>query len=119
MEEKNSNKDIFKNKIIKKYFKYSLFLISSSIIFAVFKFKDLPPEVPLFYSLPWGKKQLADKVFIFILPLSSILVLLLNLFLAKKIKEDFIIIKEILIIGAFLFSLILTITLLKIIFLVT
>lgn len=118
MEEKELTTDIFKDRSIKRVFKYSLFLISLSIIFIVFKFKTLPPEVPLFYSLPWGEKQLAPKFFLFLLPLSSVITLLVNIFFAKKAKEELLVAK-LLIIGAFLFSLLAIITLFKIISLVS
>ena len=116
MEEKALNTNILKDKLIKKYFKMTIFLISLSLIFMVFKFREIPPEVPLFYSLPWGEKQLANKFFLFLLPLFSIITLLVNRYLAMKIKEE-ILISRLLIIGAFLFSLLSTITLFKIVLL--
>lgn len=117
MEKKLLKIEVFEDKILKRYFKYSLFLISLSLIFIVFKFKTIPPKIPLFYSLPWGEQQLADKFFLFLLPIASIITLLLNIILAKKIKEEVLVMK--LLIGtAFLFSLLSFITLVKIILLI-
>ncbi len=38
----------------------------------------LPPLIPLFYSRPWGRAQLANPASLFILPDLSFLILLLN-----------------------------------------
>lgn len=43
-------------------------------IFAVSSFKDLPGQIPLFYSRSWGETQLAAKSYIFI-PLGGSLLL--------------------------------------------
>jgi len=118
MEEKNLKTDIFEDKLIKRYFKLSLFLISTSLLFIVLKFRELPPQVPLFYSLPWGEKQLTNKFYLFLLPFGSIIILLSNIFLAKNVKEELLIAK-LLLAGALLFSILSTITLIKIILLVT
>lgn len=118
MKKQNLKTEFFEDKLSKRYFKLSLFLISTSLLLIVFKFRKLPPEVPLFYSLPWGEKQLANKVLLFLLPFSSITVLLLNVFLAKKEKAEPLVAK-LLVSGALLFSILATITLIKIIFLIS
>lgn len=33
--------------------------------------RSLPPQVPLYYSRPWGAEQLAPQLFLFLLPLTS------------------------------------------------
>ncbi|GIW64112.1 MAG: hypothetical protein KatS3mg092_0045 [Patescibacteria group bacterium] len=45
-------------------------IISNLLIILIFIFKlpTLPPELPLFYSLPVGEWQLADSWMIFLLP---------------------------------------------------
>lgn len=80
----------------------------------------LPEKVPLFYSRPWGEEQLASKNWLFLIPLSSLILLVLHgqvkKFLQKK-GEDFFAL--VLACGSFLFSILGTITLIKIIFLIT
>jgi hypothetical protein len=68
----------------------NLILISLSLGICVLTIVELPPQVPFFYSLPWGEKQLVSKVFLFALPLISFLFLLFNLSIQKifKIHED-------------------------------
>ncbi len=80
----------------------------------------LPEKVPFFYSRPWGEEQLTSKNWLFLIPLSSLILLVLHRqagrFLQKK-GEDFF--SLVLACGSFLFSILGTITLIKIIFLIT
>lgn len=48
----------------------------------LFTLKRLPPQVPLFYSLPWGEEQLVPTMALFFLPLGIFLIALLNFLLA-------------------------------------
>lgn len=50
--------------------------------------RHLPPEVPLFYSHPWGKLQLAPKTTLWLLPFSTALVFILNLSLANFVHHQ-------------------------------
>jgi len=56
-------------------------------VFGVFIWR-LPPEIPLFYSLPLGAAQLAQREWIFILPLSSTLFTGLNWLLMRLIPTS-------------------------------
>jgi hypothetical protein len=71
-------KGLFDDKLIRRNFKLCLFIISLSLLLIVFKFRQLPPQVPLFYSLAWGEKQLASSLLLLLLPFFSLVVLLLN-----------------------------------------
>lgn len=46
-------------------------IIASVVLWAIF-FHRLPPVVPLWYSKPWGEDQLANPIFLLILPLGSL-----------------------------------------------
>jgi hypothetical protein len=52
--------------------KFTFVLILVSLIFLIVIFKKLPPEVPLFFSLPWGFDRLAAPIMLFILPIGSL-----------------------------------------------
>lgn len=56
----------------------SLALIIAQVIFLVFFLKNLPPEIPLFYSLTWGAKQLASSRQLFLLPILCLMIFLTN-----------------------------------------
>lgn len=78
-------------------------------------FQFLPQKLPLFYSLPWGDKQLANLQQFFILPASIILITLINLILSWNLHQSQFYFKIVLLISSLIFSLILTISFLKII----
>jgi hypothetical protein len=65
----------------------TMFFIITSIISLIIFWGKLPPQSPLFYSLPWGEQQLADSKTLFLLPLISLLVLGFNFGFNKLIKE--------------------------------
>lgn len=51
----------------------------------ILKLKTLPPQIPLFYSRPWGENQLADTWIIFLIPLILNFLYIINGFLYKKL----------------------------------
>lgn len=62
-------------------------LIAGNLLMAAvfaFKLRKIPPQIPLFYSRPWGEYQLTDWWFIFLLPILMNLLYFLNLYLSKK-----------------------------------
>lgn len=67
--------------MIKKLNAFSFVLM---IIVFLIKVNNLPPQIPLFYSLPWGENQLAETWMIFIIPILMILFIFINNFLEKK-----------------------------------
>ncbi|MBI5127561.1 hypothetical protein HZA76_03860 [Candidatus Roizmanbacteria bacterium] len=54
------------------------------IVSFIFKFNSLPPQLPLFYSHPWGEAQLVDTWMIFLIPLLLNLLYVVNNYLYKK-----------------------------------
>lgn len=44
-----------------------LFVLLALVMTGVFWWQ-LPPQIPLYYSLPYGPQQLADRVWFFVLP---------------------------------------------------
>lgn len=72
-----------KDKIIKTgLFSAAVFLLVP-LLYLAFKYSHLPNQLPLFYSRSWGEKQLAGKEMMFILPLGTMIILLVNFGLAK------------------------------------
>lgn len=83
------------------------------LILALFKF--LPPKLPLFYSLPWGEKQLAGKEQLLIIPASIALVALGNLIFSWQLHASQLLFKKILFFSSLLISLLLVVTFFRII----
>jgi len=100
-----------------------IFLLGQ-VLLILFFLRRLPPEVPLFYSRPWGKEQLVTPLSLFILPLSSLIVFLVNLSFSSLINKYFSkkeekLLSKILEISSVVFSIFCLITLIKIVLLVT
>jgi len=95
----------------------SAILLLVGIGLTAFKTRSLPPEVPVFYSKPWGEERLAARQFLWILPAISALVIILNTILvsifAKKIKF----LAQVIAISLFVLTVLIILTLVKIIFL--
>ena len=85
----------------------------------VFNLKSLPKEVPLFYSLPWGEKRLADFRFLSILPAFSFAIVLLNFLIARRLYDTERLLARIISSVAFVSTVLCFITLFEIIFVIT
>ena len=95
----------------------SSLVLLTQLLLLTFLFSRLPPQLPLFYSLPWGPPQLTTPPFLFLLPTLSLTLLLTNSLLAHLIKDNFI--SHLLWITATLVALMATYTLIHILVLVT
>lgn len=65
-------------------FVFIFFLISVTIQGAliVLNWRTLPPQVPIFYSKPWGEPMLAAPIFLWILPSLTVIFVIVNYFVA-------------------------------------
>lgn len=78
---------------------------------------NLPPQVPLFYSRTPGGDQLANPLLLALPLVLSAIFLVLNLVLARFIESD--LLKKALVVGATLSAILASITIVRIIFLVS
>jgi len=101
------------------FFRLNLFVILIQFIVLFLKFNDLPPQLPLYYSQPWGESQLATSSLIFLLPILSSSVILINHFIAALLFISRRLLSRVLIILSFVFSIFSLISLWQIIFLVS
>lgn len=92
-------------------------LISLGVIF--WRWHLLPPAVPLWYTKPWGTDQLAHPYWLFLLPIGSLLIYLVNVIASVYITADYLIFTQLLFLTSFLVSFLSLITLVQILFLVT
>lgn len=72
----------WQEKINGQIFRWNIIVILCQVAILFIKFNNLPPQIPLYYSLPWGEQELAPVTSIFILPALSIIIMLLNNILA-------------------------------------
>lgn len=75
----------------------------------------LPTKLPLFYSLPWGEQQLAQRQQFLIVPAISLSISLANLLVIRQLHNQQILLKTILQATSIICSLVLSLTLIKII----
>ncbi len=80
-------KDNFRLIYLDKSIRYSL-LISVLILtiltlVLLFVYTKLPPVIPLFNSLVWGSERLANRLIIFVIPISLILIGVINVILSR------------------------------------
>lgn len=109
-----------KNKLLNKITLVNFGIIFVGLLAILLKRSSLPNFVPLFYSRPWGEEQLAAKNWLFLIPGSSFVVFVLSSQTGRlllKRNEDFL--PFILNGTSLLYSILGTVTLLKIVFLVT
>ncbi len=91
--------------------------LSGISILGIFFLKDfLPPVVPLFYGGASGEGQLVPTLGLLIAPGVALIITLLNIGLSTITKDDFS--KKALAIAAFVVSILTTVTIIKIFFLV-
>lgn len=50
--------------------------------------KKFPPELPIFYSQPWGEKILAQPLFLLVLPLTVLVFVILNYWILLMTREN-------------------------------
>ena len=62
--------------------RFTLTLMLFQIITLIWFYPRLPPQVPLFFSRPWGSQLLASSSSLFFLPAYTLLTFLLNYSLA-------------------------------------
>jgi hypothetical protein len=106
---------IWQQKSNHKIFIWNIIFIAFQLLFLIFRFNALPDQLPLYYSLPWGESQFASTVSLFLLPTFSIVFLLINHLLATFFVHNIKIFSRLLILTSFIFSLFSSITIFKII----
>lgn len=99
--------------------RWNLVLVVICLFGIVFNLDTLPPEIPLFASQPWGESQLAPTSYIFILPIFSFLIFILNNFLAVAVFTRHRLFSSLLLLFSLVFSLFSLITVFQIISLAT
>ena len=109
---------LLNNKQVRKFFWANGIILLFFAIVAVWKWSYLPPQLPLFYSLPRSGDQLATPAKLLILPLFAIIFSVINFYLASIFYTKERLAAIILIVMATSASFLLLITFIKIVLLV-
>lgn len=105
----------WQEKVNHHFVRWNFSFIILQLVFIIFKFNDLPQQIPLYYSLPWGEGQLASAASIFILPTFSIVILLFNNLIATGFLKTIPLFSRLLTIFSLVFSFFSLISIIKII----
>lgn len=116
---KNSLVSLLNDKQIKRFSSLNGFILIIFFIVTGWKWFLLPPQLPLFYSLPRSADQLATPVTVLILPLFAVIFSLINFYLALILYTKERLAAVILTVMATAASFLLLITFIKIVFLVS
>ena len=100
-------------------FRWNLAFIILQISILAWRFTNLPSQVPLYYSLPWGETQLASASALFLLPTFSLAILLINNLFSISLSSTNSLLARILIFTSLAVSFFFFITLVKIVSLVS
>lgn len=109
----------WQEKINHYLFRWNLILIILQLVIIILKFNDLPQQVPLYYSLPWGESQLASAASLFLLPTFSIVVLIINHLIATFFLRTIPLFCRLLTVFSLIFSLLSSVSLIRIISLIS
>jgi hypothetical protein len=111
--------NIWFNKVIAAQIRVALVFIVIQLGMIIFAYPKLPPQIPLFFSRPWGEQQLVQPILIIVLPILSLVFLITNSLTASMFLDKDVFLSQLLTFGAVLFAAFSTIALVKIILLVT
>ncbi len=106
------------NWLIQLVHKFVIGFALISILLITLNWKQLPPLVPLWYSRPWGIDQLAKPIFLFLLPISSICIYLINTLLSMYVTAEYLIFTQSIFLSSLIVSIVSFIAVIKIIYLV-
>lgn len=104
------------DKILVTIVTFGLITVLLSVLSLIIKWQNLPPQVPLFYSKPWGSEQLAPKSFLWFLPILAVVIWLLDLALIRTFLKNNEFLSRILAVFGALTAILVSITLVKIVF---
>ena len=73
---------------LKQIFRLAFLFWLIEILLITLTWSSLPPQVPLFYSRPWGAEQLVHPAVLFLLPGLGFLAFLLNLIILSFLPKE-------------------------------
>ena len=108
---------IWLNRAIAAQIRITILLVFAQLGIIIFSYPSLPPEIPLFFSRPWGESQLVQPLLIIVLPVFSLVFLIVNSLIASMFLDKETFLSQILVFGGVLFATFNTIALIKIVLL--
>ena len=81
----------------------------------IFNWRGLPPQMPWFYSLPWGENQLVEKGWLLAIVVAFGGLMVIDVFLARFLGKDELLLKRILVWGGMVTELLMILSLIRVI----
>ncbi len=97
----------------------SLLILAVCFFALLISWGKLPPQVPLYYSLPWGEEQLGTPASLILLTLGGFLLLVLNTFIAVLVYVRSAYFARLLLVSSTIISLLITTTIIQIMLKIT
>ncbi|PIU73620.1 hypothetical protein COS78_01355 [Candidatus Shapirobacteria bacterium CG06_land_8_20_14_3_00_40_12] len=94
----------WQNRTSSIFLRWNIILITFQFAYLFFRYSSLPPEIPLFFSEPWGKAWLAPTTALFLLPFFSLLIGLGNHVIALTIYLKWPLLSRLLVVFSLVFS---------------
>lgn len=116
---KNAWDAVKKNWFLALAHKFILIFFALSMGLLLWRWRMLPPLLPLWYSRPWGADQLASPYWLLLLPLMSLTIYGVNFLVAMYIMAEYLIFTQMLFLSSLVVSLLSFVALMKILFLIT
>jgi hypothetical protein len=110
---------LFKDGLSFFVFLFCVFAILSQVLLVVFSWSKLPPQVPVFYSKPWGEEILSSPFMLLLLPGLNLIFFAVNYLILTFIVRESPFLSKTLVLFSLLVSLIAFYGTFKIIFLLT
>ena len=102
------------NHVIKKCVQLIFFMLALNFIIIALLWSKIPPQVPLYYSRPRGYDQLANKLFLPLIPVFCLFIVLVNLRISSFLFRKQLLLSQILVWSSFVISIIVSIAVIKI-----
>jgi hypothetical protein len=117
-EQSTAWKEVKTNWLVMATTRTILVLNAASIVSILALWSKLPPLVPLWYSRPWGADQLTHPLWLFILPIGSLLLYVSNVFISMFFMAEYLIFTQMAFLTSLLVSFLSFVALVKILTLV-
>ena len=99
--------------------RFVILLFLLSLVAIAWRWNTLPPVVPLWFSRPWGTERLAPSVWLFLLPVTSLVWYWLSVVVATYMTREYPLFTRVLFLSSLLVSFLSFVAVLKILSLVS
>lgn len=108
----------WQNRVYSLFFRWNIILIIFQFVYLFGSYQNLPNQVPLYFSEPWGESWLVPVFMIFLLPSFSLIIVLVNSTISLLIHQKWPLLSRLLLAFSLVFTILSTVALYQIINLV-